>query len=105
MQTERNNMKHTKEQIQDALNKQFNGKPTYFIWQEIPPVKIWYDEIDNTFKTNVGISVCFDDYELENCYKFDGKTPELGIEDCIDALYEKIYDTYLEKGIMLHELH
>lgn len=94
--------KHTKEQIQEALDRQFDWHPTYFIWQEIPPVRIWYDESDNTFKTSVGINVCFDDYEVENRYKFDGKTPYLGVEDVLEVLREKIVDAYFEKGICLH---
>ena len=95
-------MKHTKQQIQEALDRQFDWHPTYFIWREIPPVKIWYDDTDNTFKTSVGINVCFDDYELENCYEFDGKTPDLGVDEVLEVLRNKIANAYFEKGISLH---
>ena len=49
------NMKHTKQEIQDALDRQFDWRPTYFIWQEIPPSKYGMTKLTTPSKQVSGL--------------------------------------------------
>ena len=45
-------MKFTPEQVQEAFEKQLDGREPYYYWKEIPPSKVWYDKTDNCFHTS-----------------------------------------------------
>ncbi len=94
-------MLHTDKEIQDKFESIMVCKP-FFIWQEIPPVKIWYEPQDHSFHTSVGISVDFKEYEID-CLDFR-MYHEYGIGNCIGALYDKIVSVFKEKGVDLHSL-
>lgn len=95
-------MLHTDKEIQDKFESIMVCKP-FFIWQEIPPVKIWYEPQDHSFHTSVGISVDFKEYEID-CLDFRMYN-EYGIGNCIGALYDKIVSVFKEKGVDLHSLY
>lgn len=57
-------MNYAPEQIQEAFLKQLDGRPPYFIWEDLPPTKVWYDAADNSFHTSVGISQNLRDMNL-----------------------------------------
>lgn len=76
--------------VQKAFLKHLDDREPYFYWKEIPATKIWYDDTDNCFHTDVGISVEFKDYDIS----------EIG--ECLWDLYQKIIAEYKRKGIILH---
>ena len=76
-------MQYTPEQVQEAFEKQLDGRPPYFVWEDLPPTKVWYDATDNCFHTSVGISQEFEGYELDEvCF-------------CLSDLRDKLIDGYL----------
>ena len=84
-------MNYTPQQVQEAFEKQLDGREPYYKWKEIPPSKVWYDETDNCFHTSDGIVQEFVGYELnEVCF-------------CLQDLYLKIIATYKSKGITIHD--
>ena len=95
---------HTTEEIQNNFEKIMQYKP-YFIWREIPPVKVWYDKDDHSFHTSIGISLDYEKYEID--YILGGIRPVeyiIGVEECLEALRDTIEKDYKEKGIILHDL-
>ena len=78
-------MQYTPEQVQEAFEKQLDGRPPYFVWEDLPPTKVWYDATDNCFHTSVGISQEFEGYELDEvCF-------------CLSDLRDKLFDGYIDK--------
>ena len=100
-------MIHTTEEIQAAFEyyltiPYITGEKfdPYFRFKEIPPVRIWYDGSDHSFHTSVGVSIDFESYE--NNYLDCFMKPDYGIGTCLGALYDKIVDTFKERGVILH---
>ncbi len=84
-------MNYTPQQVQEAFEKQLDGREPYYYWKEIPPSKVWYDKTDNCFHTSDGITHEFKGYELND------------IDYCLWDLYDKIIKSYKDKGIILHD--
>ena len=65
----------------------------YIYWKEIPRTKVWYDETDNTFHTDLDINIVFEGYKL--C--------EVNI--CLYDLHDKVINEMEKRGISLHPEH
>ena len=70
-----------------------NKEYCYISWKEIPKTKVWYNESDNTFHTDLNINIVFEGYAINE------------IDNCLDDLVDKIIKTMEKRGIILHAVH
>ena len=85
-------MDFTPKEVQAKFTEGDDG-PCYLYWKEMSRTRVWYDESDNTFHTDLDINIIFEGYELE-C-----------IEYCLDDLIDKIIEEMGKRGITIHPAH
>jgi hypothetical protein len=59
----------------------------------MPKTKVWYDESDNTFHTDLDINIVFEGYAIKD------------IDVCLDDLVDTIIKTMRKRGVILHAVH
>lgn len=57
--------------VEQKFEEYLSGREPYFYWTEMPKTRIWYDADSNTFKTDIGIDISFDNYDIEDLNKGD----------------------------------
>lgn len=86
-------MKYSKQEISKELRvwtERDDGYAFYF-WEEMPTTKAWFDENTYSFVSDVGVSISFENYTIDELIY------------CLDDLHDKIVTEYEKKGIKLHD--
>ena len=84
-------MNFSPQDVQAEYTRLKDGREPYIYWKEIPRTKVWYDESDNTFHTDLDINIVFEGYKL--C--------EVNI--CLYDLHDKVINEMEKRGISLHD--
>lgn len=87
------NMNFTPHDVRVEFLRLINGdeEPCYIYWKEIPRTKVWYDESDNTFHTDLDINIVFDGYDVDD------------VDLCLYDLHDKIIKEMEKRGITIHD--
>ena len=84
-------MDFTPQDVQAEYTRLKDGREPYIYWKEIPRTKVWYDETDNTFHTDLHFKIVFEGYKLNE------------VNICLYDLHDKIIIEMKKQGVEIHD--